>query len=221
MSERVALVTGASRGLGAALAQALASTHHIIAVAKTAGGLEDLDDRIQSAGGQATLAPMDITNAQAMAHLAGSIAQRWGGLDVWLHTAVHAAPLSPVDHVSHKDWGKSFDVNVHAPAQMISVLAPVLKKDGAAVFFDDPNATGKFFASYAASKAAHRATVAAWQSETKNNGPQVHLLVPAPMPTATRARFFPGEDTAPLRPCTQVAQDVLQFLAAKGAVGSQ
>ncbi len=221
MSKPVALITGASRGLGAALAEGLADTHHIIAVAKTTGGLEDLDDRIKAKGGEATLAPMDVTNAQAMAHLAGSIADRWGALDLWCHTAVHAAPLSPVDHISHKDWGKSFDVNVHATTQLISVLAPVLGKNGTAVFFDDPNAQGKFFATYRASKAAQRATVASWQDETAKNGPSVHILVPAPMPTATRARFFPGEDTTALRPCTDVAQDVLQFLTGKGALAAQ
>ena len=90
---RVALVTGASRGLGFALASALgAAGWHVIAVARTVGGLEELDDRIQAAGGQATLAPMDIADDKAMIHLAQSIAGRWGGLGLWVHAAIHAAP---------------------------------------------------------------------------------------------------------------------------------
>ena len=100
---KIALVTGASRGLGFALAEALAHTHHIVAVARTTGALEDLDDRIQAAGGQATLAPMDITTDAAMQQLCRGIFDRWGSLDLWAHTAIHAAPLAPADHVGEKD----------------------------------------------------------------------------------------------------------------------
>lgn len=94
MEKPVALITGASRGLGAALAEALSDTHHIVAVARTTGALEELDDRIQAKGGQATLAPMDITNENAMAQLCRSIYDRWGSVDIWAHTAIHAAPLT-------------------------------------------------------------------------------------------------------------------------------
>ena len=92
MTQKIALITGASRGLGSALAEGLAKTHHVVAVARTTGALEELDDRIQAVGGQATLAPMDITNADAMAQLCRSIYDRWGALDIWAHTAVHAPP---------------------------------------------------------------------------------------------------------------------------------
>ena len=100
---KTALITGASRGLGAALAEALAPAYHVIAVAKTTGALEELDDRIQAKGGSATLAPMDITNSVAMATLCRGIFDRWGALDLWLHTAVHAAPLTPASHIDNKD----------------------------------------------------------------------------------------------------------------------
>ena len=103
---KTALITGASRGLGAALAQALCDSHHIIAVAKTTGALEELDDRIQARGGSATLAPMDVANAEAMATLCRGIYDRWGKLDLWLHTAIHAAPLAPSDHIDSKDMAK-------------------------------------------------------------------------------------------------------------------
>ena len=109
-----ALITGASRGLGAALAEALAPSHHIIAVARTTGALEELDDRIQAKGGQATLAPMDITTPDAMAQLCRSIHDRWGALDMWLHLAIHAAPMSPAPFVDGKDFAKSLAVNVTA-----------------------------------------------------------------------------------------------------------
>ncbi len=90
---KIALITGASRGLGAALAKALAPTHHIVAVARTVGALEELDDAIKELGGTTTLAPMDVANADAMAHLCRSIHDRWGSVDLWAHTAIHAAPL--------------------------------------------------------------------------------------------------------------------------------
>ena len=93
MDQKIALITGASRGLGAALAEALAPSHHVIAVARTTGALEELDDRIKAKGGQATLAPMDVNNADAMAHLCRSIFDRWGKVDFWAHTAVHAHRL--------------------------------------------------------------------------------------------------------------------------------
>ena len=151
---KTALITGASRGLGAALAEALAPTHHIIAVAKTTGALEELDDRIQAKGGTATLAPMDVNNSDAMATLCRGIFDRWGALDLWLHTAVHAAPLTPTSHIDNKDLAKSIACNVTATATLIAYVSPLLREGGQAVFFDDPRAGEKFFGSYGASKAA-------------------------------------------------------------------
>ena len=117
--EKIALVTGASRGLGAALAETLAETHHVVAVARTVGGLEELDDRIQAKGGAATLAPMDITKTDAMAQLCRGIHDRWGRVDFWAHTAIHAAPLTPTSHVDAKDFAKSVEVNVTATATLL------------------------------------------------------------------------------------------------------
>lgn len=197
---KLALVTGASRGLGAALAEALAGAGwHVLAVARTTGGLEELDDRIQAAGGTATLAPMDVTDPQAMAHLAGSIAERWGGLAVWAHTAVHAPPQAPAGHIDAKDLTKSVATNLTATATLISVLEPILRAaKGIAIFFDDKHHEDKFFGAYGATKAAQMALTRSWQAEAAKIGPRVIIDTPAPMPTATRARFFPGEDRAPL-----------------------
>ncbi len=196
---RAALVTGASRGLGAAIAEALAVSHHTVVVARTVGGLEELDDRIQAAGGSATLAPMDITQSDAMAHLCRSIHDRWDRLDLWIHTAIHAPPLSPVDHIDANDWRIAIATNATATATLIPMVAPLLRSDGSqAVFFDDPHSSEKFFGAYAASKAAQIALAHAWSAETARIGPRVHVLTPNPMPTATRARFFPGEDRSAL-----------------------
>lgn len=206
MDQKIALITGASRGLGAALAEALCPTHHIVAVARTTGALEELDDRIQAKGGSATLAPMDVTNVDAMAQLCRSIYDRWGPgseagagpVALWAHTAVHAAPLSPASHMDAKDWNKSVAVNVTVMGTLIPFVAPLLGSRGQALFFDDPQAGRKFFGAYGATKATQIALARSWAAESVNTGPKVHVLTPHPMPTATRARFFPGEDRTPL-----------------------
>ncbi len=203
----VALVTGASRGLGAAMAEALAPAYHVVAVARTVGALEELDDRIKSRGGHATLAPMDITNRDAMAQLCRAIHDRWGRLALWVHAAIHAAPLSPAAHLDEKDWERSVAVNASATGILIPFLAPLLGEDGRAVFFDDPRAGDRFFGAYGATKAAQIALARSWQAESARTGPRVHILAPAPMPTATRARFFPGEDRETLaRPRDEAAR---------------
>jgi NAD(P)-dependent dehydrogenase (short-subunit alcohol dehydrogenase family) len=194
MTQKTALITGASRGLGAALAEALAPTHHIIAVGRTVGALEELDDRIQAKGGQATLAPMNITDAGAMQTLCRGIHDRWGSLDLWCHTAIHAAPMTPTHHVDAKDLEKSIAGNITATSMLITYVAPLLGTRGHAVFFDDPRGGEKFFGSYGATKAAQIALARSWQTESARIGPRVDIVTPQPMPTATRARFYPGEN---------------------------
>lgn len=211
---KIALITGASRGLGCALAEALCETHHIVAVAKTVGALEELDDRIQARGGAATLAPMDITNPDAMAQLCRGIHDRWGHVDLWAHTAIHAAPLAPAAHIDAKDLGKSVAANVTATSTLITMVTPLLEaaEDGQAVFFDDPRAGEKFFGAYGATKSAQIALARSWQAETVKTGPRVSILTPPPMPTATRARFYPGEDRGGLTPPESAAKSILGAL---------
>ncbi len=210
-TQKLALITGASRGLGAGLAEALAGDGwHIMAVARTAGALEELDDRITAAGGSATLAPMDVGNAEAMRHMAQSIADRWGGIDLWAHTAIHAAPLAPAGHIDGKDLQKSVDLNIIATRGLIVLLEPLLRaRGGTAMFFDDPRAGQKFFGSYGATKAAQIALARSWQAEAAKIGPRVTIAEPAPMPTGTRARFFPGEDRAGLADFRTEARRIL------------
>ena len=207
----IALVTGASRGLGAALAEALAARGwHIIAVARTAGALEELDDRIRQAGGSATLAPMDVGQPEPMVQLAAALAERWGGLDLWAHCAIHAAPLAPAGHIDAKDFQKSVDLNVVATRGLVTLFEPLLRaRKGSALFLDDPRAGQKFFGSYGATKAAQIALARSWQAESETVGPRVVIATPAAMPTATRARFFPGEDRTRLVSCKTEAERIL------------
>ena len=211
MTPRIALVTGASRGLGAALAENLAIRGwHVVAVARTVGGLEDLDDRVKAlrlpGAGGLTLAPMDVTNDDAMRHLCLNIHTRWGGLSLWAHTAVHAAPLAPASALDAKDWDKSIATNVRATGSLIPMIDPLLRAHkGTAMFFDDPRAGQKFFGAYGASKSAQIALARSWQTETAKIGPRVLIETPNPLPTATRARFFPGENKTPLASTTDEA----------------
>lgn len=223
---RLALVTGASRGLGAALAEALATDGwHVIAVARTTGALEELDDRIQAAGGSATLAPLDITQDDAMRHLCRSVHERWGQLDLWVHTAVHVPPLSPAGHVAVKDWDKTLATTLRATGTLIPMIEPLLRASpqGTALFVDDParqdenGAPRKFFGAYGAAKAGQIALAQSWAAECAALGsgraPRVIIDTPAPMPTATRARFFPGEDRTTLTPPATEAARILRLLA--------
>ncbi|MEM0935230.1 MAG: SDR family NAD(P)-dependent oxidoreductase [Pseudomonadota bacterium] len=213
---KLALITGASRGLGAALAVALAPTHHILAVARTTGALEELDDRIKAAGGAATLAPLDITDDAAMQHLCRSAFERWGGADLWAHAAIHGAPLTPAPMIATKDWAKSWEINVEATRRLIAYVAPLLqaRKAGTALFFDDSQAGAPFYGSYGATKAAQIALVRSWQAETAKTGPRVIIASPDPMPTALRARFYPGEDRSALGTPKAEAEALLERLNA-------
>ena len=188
-----ALITGASRGLGRALALSLAPTHHIIACARTVGALEALDDDIKAVGGEATLAPLDITVPEAMQQLCRSIHDRWGGLNLWCHTAIHGAVLTPAPDMTEKDFTKCVDLNIRATQRLITYVAPLLGTAGQAVFFDDSHVGKPLYGHYASTKSAQIALAQAWAAENTNAGPKVKILRPNPMSTALRNRFYPGE----------------------------
>lgn len=218
MAAKIALVTGASRGLGAALAEQLALRGwHVVAVARTVGGLEDLDDRVKSAklpgAGSLTLAPMDVANGDAMRHLCRSLHDRWGGLGLWAHTAIHATSLAPAGSVDLKDLDKSIATNLRASADLITLVEPLLRAhSGTALFLDDPATARKFAAAYGATKAAQITLARNWQAESAKIGPRVVIATPAPMPTATRARFYPGEDRSKLADPRHEATRILDSL---------
>jgi len=140
-----------------------------------------------------------VTDEKAMQYLGQSIAARWGALNLWVHTAIHAAPLAPAGHIDVRDFDKSVACNVRAPAVLIPILEPLLRAgNGTALFLDDPRGGQKFFGAYGATKTAQMALARSWQAETIKIGPRVLIETPAPMATATRARFFPGEDRSTL-----------------------
>ena len=214
--QKLALVTGASRGLGFAIAEELGKRgYHVMAVARTVGGLEALDDRIQAAGGHATLAPLDITKPEEMDTLAQGLTGRWGKLDLWVHTAIHAAPLTPAGHLDAEDVENSVATNFTALTTLIPRLDALLRvAQGTALFFADDREGQPFFASYGSTKAAQMALVRTWAAETQKIGPQVRIAHPQPMETAVRARFFPGEDREPLISCRTEALRILDEIGA-------
>jgi NAD(P)-dependent dehydrogenase (short-subunit alcohol dehydrogenase family) len=143
---------------------------------------------------------MDITNDDAMRHLCRSIHDRWGHVDLWAHTAIQTAPLAPAGSLDTRDWDKSLATNARATGQLIPMIDPLLRAApaGTALFFDDPKAGEKFYAAYGATKAAQIALARSWAAESARHGPRVLITTPAPLPTATRARFHPGEDRSTL-----------------------
>ncbi len=194
-------MTGASRGLGAALAETAACGHsHIIALARTAGALEELDDRIRRKGGSASLAVMDIAADSSLEQLAGQLRERWGRLDLLIHAAVHAPALSPVAHGDRTDLEKALRINALATERLIACCDPLLKNSSraGAVFFEDSRSGERYFGRYGSSKAAQTALARSWRNESRRLGISVHIFKPQPMRTAVRARFFPGEDRSRL-----------------------
>lgn len=216
--DRIALVTGASRGLGFAVARALgAAGAHVIALARTVGGLEDLDDAIRAASGTATLTPVDITDDPALERLGAAIHERWRRLDIWVHTAIQAPPLSPVGHIDAKELDRALAVNLRATQRLVRVLDPLLRlsEGGRAVFLtDETGAGGRFHAAYRASKMGQVEIAAAWARELEATPTlRVVFAAPPPMPTALRARFYPGEPRDRLADPACVADRLLAGLA--------
>ena len=213
LSGQIALVTGASRGLGYATARRMgAAGAHVIAVARTVGGLEELDTEIKAAGGSTTLVPLDLTDDPALERLGAAIHERWGRLDLWVHTAVHAPPLTPVEHIDAKDLDASLALTARTTQRLIRVLDPLLGQSASprVVMFPDPAATAqKFHATYAAAKAAQIAYVESWARE---KGLALICATPPAMPTALRARFHPGEDRGKLADPDAVAERLMTHL---------
>lgn len=196
---RVALITGASRGIGAAVAESFAREGaHIIALARTTGGLEELDDRIQAAGGSATLVPLDLTDYAGIDRLGAVVAERWGKLDILVGNAGVLGGLSPVGHFSPEDWEKAFAVNVTANWRLIRSFDVLLRASdaGRAIFVTSGVATQArpYWSAYAAGKAALEVMVKTYAAETEKTNVKANLLNPGAIRTGIRATAFPGED---------------------------
>ncbi|WP_297977573.1 SDR family NAD(P)-dependent oxidoreductase [uncultured Amaricoccus sp.] len=214
--QRISLVTGASRGLGFATALALGTRGaQVVALARTVGGLEELADAIEAAGGPTpTLVPLSLDDDGGLQRLGLAIHQRWGRLDLVVHAAAHAAPLAPAPHLADKDFDTSVEINLRGTRRLIAMLHPLLvaAPAGRFVYVADDRAGRPFYGAYGASKAAAESLVRSWAAESARIGPEVLTFAPSPMPTALRARFYPGEDRSTLTPCAEEAARLLARL---------
>ncbi len=218
LAARIALVTGASRGIGYAAALALAKAGaHVVAVARTQGGLEELDDAITTAGGSATLVPLNLTDLDGIARLGAALHERYGRLDILLGNAGIAGPSSPLGHIDLKPWSDVIAVNVTANFQLIRCMEPLLRRSdsGRAVFITSGAASkaNAYLGPYAASKAALDTLVRVWANETAITPIRVNLFSPGPIRTRMRAQVFPGEDPMTLDTPDQVAEFILPMCA--------
>jgi NAD(P)-dependent dehydrogenase (short-subunit alcohol dehydrogenase family) len=221
---RLALVTGASRGIGYQCALAFAREGaHVIALARTVGGLEELDDDIRAAGGHpATLVPVDVTDFDAIDRLGASIDQRWGHLDVFVGNAGLLGGLSPLGHYEPKNFQRVFDVNVTANWRFIRALDPLLRASGAAraMFISSGSAHSckAFWGPYAASKAALEALARVYAAESASTTIRSIIIDPAVARTAMRALAMPGEDPETLPHPSTIAEALVPLAAADGVV---
>jgi len=214
LANRLALVTGASRGIGYAASRALAKAGaHIIAVARTQGGLEELDDEIRKNGGSATLVPLSLTDTDGIARLGAALNERHGKLDILLGNAGVAGPSSPLGHIDLKPWNDVLAVNVTANFQLIRCMEPLLRRSdaGRAVFVTSGAASkaAAYVGPYAASKAALETLVRVWAHETATTNIRVNLFSPGPIRTRMRATVFPGEDPMTLDTPEQAAEFIV------------
>lgn len=218
LAGRIAVVTGASRGIGAAVAKRFAAEGaQLILIARTVGGLEELDDEIRAAGGtQPVLVPHDLRDFDGLDRLGASLNERYGKLDILVGNAGILGPLTPVGHIPPDSWQEIMDVNVTANYRLIRSLDPLLRLSdaGRAIFVTSGAASGKtaYWGPYAVTKAALEALVRSYAAEITKTDIKANLLSPGPIRTAMRAIAFPGEDPDSLRP-PEVLGDLFVELA--------
>jgi NAD(P)-dependent dehydrogenase (short-subunit alcohol dehydrogenase family) len=219
LTGRVAVVTGASRGIGYAVALALGEAGaHVVATGRTQGGLEELDDAIKAAGGSATLAPFDITDYEAIDRLGAALYQRFGKLDILVGNAGLLGGVSPLGHLEPKDWEKTLAVNLTANWRLIRSLDPLLRaSDAGRAVFVTSGAAHKdraYWGLYAATKAGLEALARSYAAETRNLTPvRVMLVNPGPLATAMRKRAMPGEDQSTLKKPAELAPKIVALCA--------
>jgi NAD(P)-dependent dehydrogenase (short-subunit alcohol dehydrogenase family) len=210
LASRIALVTGTSRGLGYSIAVALAKAGaHVVATARTTGGLEEVDDAIKAEGGTATLVPLDMKDTAGLFRLAAALDERYGKLDILIGNAALGGSSSPLDHYDPKEWGEVMAVNVTANWHLIRCMHPLLRKsDAARVLFLTSGAAANpraFRGLYSASKGALEALARTYANETLNTSIRVNLFNPGPTRTRMRAAVMPGEDPMMLPTADEVA----------------
>lgn len=222
---RIALVTGATRGIGRAIAQILgAEGAHVVAVGRTQGGLEEVDDEIKAAGGAATLVKLDLRQGRDIDSLGPAIFARWGRLDILMASAGVLGPITPLGHVSDADWSDTIDINLTANWRLIRTLDPLLRRSdaGRAVFLTSGAAARPraYWGPYAASKAGLEALVKSYADEVANTPVRVNLANPGPTRTGMRAKAMPGEDPmtlpTPVEQARRIVELALREVAANG-----
>ena len=218
LSGKTALVTGASRGIGAATAEALgAAGAHVILVARTAGGLEEVEERIHKAGGSATIAPVDLAENDSIARLAEAIAGRWSSLDILVLNAAMLGTLAPVAAIDAKEFAKLLTLNLMAQQQMIAAFDPLLRASEAGRLIGVTSSVGAspraYWGAYGASKAAMEVLLDCYAQETRAvSHIRVAILDPGATRTKMRARAYPGENPASVKPPEVVADRVVELV---------
>jgi NAD(P)-dependent dehydrogenase (short-subunit alcohol dehydrogenase family) len=216
LADRLAVVTGASRGIGRAAAIAFAKAGaHVVAIARTQGGLEELDDEIRAAGSPATLVPLDLKDYEAIDRLGGAINERWGKLDILLGNAGLLGEIAPLTHVDQPVWDAVMAVNVTANWRLIRSLDPLLQKSdaGRAIFLTSGAAHRclAYWGPYSVSKAALEALVRTYAAETATTPIRVMMVNPGPLRTRMRAAAMPGEDPETLRTPEELAPHLVRL----------
>jgi NAD(P)-dependent dehydrogenase (short-subunit alcohol dehydrogenase family) len=218
LSGKLALVTGASRGIGAATAEALASAGaHVILVARTAPALEEIEEKIHEAGGTATIAPLDLTDGESIGKLAAAVAERWGKLDILVLNAAMLGTLTPVQDIDPKEYSRLLSLNLLANQALVAAFDPLLRKAEKADVVALTSSVGAepraFWGAYGSSKAALETLLGAYADETGYTGRlKVHIVDPGATRTRMRALAFPGEEPESVKPPEVVALAILERL---------
>jgi NAD(P)-dependent dehydrogenase (short-subunit alcohol dehydrogenase family) len=226
-SGKLALVTGASRGIGAATAEALADAGaHVILVARTSAALEEVEERIHAKGGTATIAPLDLTDGEGIGKLAGAVSQRWEKLDVLVLNAAMLGSLTPVQDIDPKEYSRLLSLNLLANQALIAAFDPLLRRAERADVVAITSSVGAepraFWGAYGSSKAALETLLGSYADETAHTGRiRVHIIDPGATRTRMRALAFPGEEPESVKPPEAVARAIADRLLADAPTGEK
>jgi NAD(P)-dependent dehydrogenase (short-subunit alcohol dehydrogenase family) len=227
LTGKLALVTGASRGIGAATAEELAGAGaHVILVARTASALEEVEERIHAAGGTATIAPLDLTEGESIGKLAVAVGERWGKLDILVLNAAMLGSLMPVQDIDPKEYSRVLSLNLLANQALIAAFDPLLKRADRADVVVMTSSVGSepraFWGAYGSSKAALETLLGAYADETEYMGRlRVHIIDPGATRTRMRALAFPGEEPESVKPPEVAARAILERLTADAPTGEK
>jgi NAD(P)-dependent dehydrogenase (short-subunit alcohol dehydrogenase family) len=224
---KLALVTGASRGIGAATAEALAAAGaHVILVARTGSALEEIEERIHAAGGNATIAPLDLTDGTSIGKLATAVAERWAKLDILVLNAAMLGSLTPVPDIDPKEFARVLTLNVGANQALIAAFDPLLKTATRGDIVGITSSVGQepraFWGAYGSSKAAFESLLGAYADETGHSGKiRVHIVNPGPTRTRMRALAYPGEEPESVKSPDVVGKAIVERLLAEVPTGEK